>query len=125
LPAGFHKALVVFNLHRVGELAQTQGLILVEGFFDCMRLWQAGIHNAVALMGSSLSPEQEELIVETVGARGTMTLVFDEDEAGWACREDVLSRLAPQVYVKVIGLGGEGAQPDSLTDAELRALDLF
>jgi DNA primase len=125
LPAGFHKALVVFNLHRAKDLARTHGLILVEGFFDCMRLWQAGVRNAVALMGSSLSPEQEKLIVEAVGPRGTVTLMFDEDEAGWSCREDVLSRLSVQVYVKVIGLGAKGAQPDSLTAEEVKNLGLL
>ena len=31
LPPGFHKSLVVFNLHRVRETAHDQGLILVEG----------------------------------------------------------------------------------------------
>jgi hypothetical protein len=50
-------------------------------------------------MGSSLSPEQEALIV-------------DEDEAGWACREDVLTCPTVQVYIKAIGLGAEGVQPD-------------
>jgi DNA primase len=125
LPAGFHKALVVFHLHRVRELAQTHGLILVEGFFDCIWLWQAGIHNAVALMGSSLSPEQEKLIVEAVGPRGTVTLMFDEDAAGWTCREDVLSRLVPQVYVKVVSLGEEGTQPDNLTEKDLQKLGLL
>jgi DNA primase len=76
-------------------------------------------------MGSSLTPEQEKLIVEAVGRNGNVALMFDEDEAGWACREDVLSRLAPQVYVKVIGLGAEGAQPDSLTEESLQNLGLL
>ena len=93
LPAGFHKSLVVFNLHRVKDQVRSEGLILVEGFFDCMRLWQAGLHNVVALMGSSLSPEQEALIVKAVGPKGKVALLFDEDEAGWACREEVLSLL--------------------------------
>jgi DNA primase len=124
LPAGFHKSLVVFNLHRVRERARTQGLILVEGFFDCMHLWQAGIKNVVALMGSSLSPEQEALIVGAVGSTGKVALMFDEDEAGWKCREDALRRLSVRVYVKVIGLGGEGRQPDSLSDEDIQTLGL-
>jgi DNA primase len=125
LPAGFHKSLVVFNLHRVRALAQTQSLILVEGFFDCMRLWQAGIHNVVGLMGSTLSPEQEALIVEAAGPCGTVTLLFDEDEAGRACRADALTRLSTHMYVKVIRLGTEGAQPDSFTDEEVKNLGLL
>jgi hypothetical protein len=59
------------------------------------------------------------LIVEAVGPEGTVALMFDEDEAGWKGREDALSRLSSQVYVKVIGLGGEGRQPDGLSAEEL------
>ena len=76
-------------------------------------------------MGSSLSSEQEALIVDAVGPRGKVALMLDEDVAGWACREDVLKRFAPQVYVKVIGLGAKGTQPDSLTVEELRSLGLL
>src|SRR5262249_16853187 len=82
LPPGFHKSLVVFNLHRVHEVARAQGLIVVEGFFDVMRPWQAGVANAVALMGSSMSEEQAQLIVEAVGSQGCVALMFDEDPAG-------------------------------------------
>jgi DNA primase len=38
LPMGFHKSLVVYNLHRAREHAKDAGLIVVEGFFDAMRL---------------------------------------------------------------------------------------
>ena len=122
LPAGFHKSLVVYNLHRAKAYAKDQGLIIVEGFFDCMRLHQAGIPNVVALMGSSLSDEQEAQIVAAVGPRGRVALMFDEDGAGWRGREEALTQLSSRVHVKVIGLGDEGMQPDGLSDDELRAV---
>jgi DNA primase len=57
-PAGFHKSLELFNLHRVrGEVS----VVLVEGFFDCMNVTQAGFP-CVALMGSTMSKAQEELL---------------------------------------------------------------
>jgi DNA primase len=115
LPTGFHKSLVVYNLHRAKDLAKDQGLIVVEGFFDAMRLWQAGVANVVALMGSSLSDDQEALIVAAVGPQGKVALMFDEDEAGWKGREEALSRLLSRVHVKVVGLGEEGTQPDGLS----------
>jgi DNA primase len=119
-PTGFHKLQVVFNLHRAREHTNGNGLIVVEGFFDAMRLWQAGFPNAVALMGSVLSAAQEELIVKTVGPGGKVALMFDEDEAGWKGREDALSRLSSRVHVKVIGLGEEGTQPDTVPEAEIQ-----
>src|SRR5688500_11166227 len=87
LPPGFHKSLVVFNLHGARDYATDSGLIVVEGFFDCLKVWQAGMLNVVALMGSTMSDEQEELIVAAVGPGGRVTLMFDEDEAGWKGRE--------------------------------------
>jgi DNA primase len=42
-------------------------LVVVEGFFGCLRVWQAGHHRVVALMGSMLSPAQEQRIVELAG----------------------------------------------------------
>jgi DNA primase len=115
LPTGFHKLLVVYNLHRAKDHAKDQGLIVVEGFFDCIRLHQAGFPNVVALMGSSLSDEQEALIVAAVGPQGKVALMFDEDEAGWKGREEALLRLSSRVYVKVVGLGEGGTQPDGLS----------
>lgn len=76
----------------------------------------------MALLGSQLSEEQERLIVQAVGPGGRVALMFDEDAAGWACRDEALNQLTTQVYVKVIGLGEEGHQPDSLTEEEIKNL---
>jgi DNA primase len=117
---GFHKSLVVYNLHRAQDFAKDAGLIVVEGFFDAMRVWQAGYPHVVALMGSAMSEAQEELIVTAVGPEGKVALMFDEDEAGWKGREEALSRLSGRVYVRVIGLGEEGRQPDGLSEEDLK-----
>src|SRR5215472_3018835 len=65
-PPGFRKSQVVFDLHRAVEEAAGQAgcAIVVEGFFDCLRVHQAGSGNLVALMGTSLSKVQEELLLE-------------------------------------------------------------
>jgi len=56
LPDGFKKSAVLFHLHRAKEHAG-RGLIVVEGFFDCFKVHQAGFPNVVALMGSALSDD--------------------------------------------------------------------
>ena len=122
LPGKFQKSLVVYNLHRVKDGAAADGLILCEGFFDVMWLFQAGVRNAVALMGSVMSPEQEHLIVDAVGPQGRVALMFDTDDAGLRCREYALARLSPQVYVKVVDLGEDGMQPDRLSVEEIKRL---
>lgn len=59
LPNGFHKDLVLYNLHRVRD--HTDEVAIVEGFFDVARLWQLSCP-AVALLGSSVSDEQLQLL---------------------------------------------------------------
>ena len=59
LPAGFKKSQVLYNLARVLEEDSTGAVVLVEGFFDCMKVVLAE-HACVALMGCSMSGDQEE-----------------------------------------------------------------
>jgi len=125
LPPKFKKHLVLFNLNRAKKLAKEKGLILVEGFFDVFNLWQAGFKNVVALMGTSMSDEQEKLIVEAVGENGKVALMFDEDDAGRSGSQDALVRLVPQVYVKQVRLGEEGLQPDKLTGKKIEEILFF
>jgi DNA primase len=103
LPPGFRKSHVLFNLHRAREHA-VEGLIVVEGFFTVCEFWQRGRKNVVALMGSSMSAEQERLIVETVGSKGRVLLALDSDEAGRKGSADALSRLSSQVFVREMAL---------------------
>ena len=102
-PPNFHKSLVLFNLHRAREHA-TEGLIVVEGFFTVFEFYQRGRKNAVALMGSSMSKEQERLIVETVGSKGRVLLALDNDAAGRKGSEDAVNRLRSQVFVREMAL---------------------
>jgi DNA primase len=121
LPQGFHKSLELFNLHRAKQCAREHGLVVVEGFFDVMRLFQYGVCHAVALMGSALSEAQEQLIVDAVGQRGRVTLLLDGDASGQACTEDALERLSRYVYVRAVHLGDQ-IQPDDLQQVEVQAL---
>ena len=103
VPVGFHKSLVLFNLHRAREHAAGD-LIVVEGFFDCMDLWTRDRKNVVALMGSTMSEAQERLIVETVGAKGRVLLALDADEAGRKGSADAVGRLVSRVFVREMAL---------------------
>ena len=82
----------------------TEGLIVVEGFFTVFEFYQRGRKNAVALMGSSMSKEQERLIVETVGSKGRVLLALDNDAAGRKGSEDAVNRLRSQVFVREMAL---------------------
>lgn len=114
-PAGFHKSLVLYNLDQALRQESSGGaVIVVEGFFDCMKVWQAG-YACVALMGSSLSQEQEELLCQRFRQA---VLMFDGDEAGQTCTEDCLKRLASRLWVRVVEVPKD-KQPDQFTEDEI------
>lgn len=124
LPKGFRKTLEVFNLHRIAQTDPAKPLIVVEGFFGCMKLWQAGQKRVVSVMGSSVSEYQELAILKAAEQSRKIVLMFDEDESGREGREQALKRFASKAYVKVIELGKEGLQPDQLTVEEISDLKL-
>jgi DNA primase len=124
LPDGFKKAAEVYRLGHAMKESFEQPIIIVEGFFAVMKLWQLGFRKTVALMGSSLSATQEQLISKIVTANSTAIVMFDEDDAGRSGREEVLRRLAPKMFVRVIVFERENFQPEQLTVAQAEALHL-
>jgi DNA primase len=103
MPKGFAKSLILYNLHRARDHT-AEGLIVTEGFFSLYELWQRGRKNVVAAMGCTVSPEQEKLIVETVGPRGKVLLAFDADDAGRRGMQEAAARLTPRVFVRTVEL---------------------
>jgi DNA primase len=112
-PAGFRKSLELFNLHRVPKAGES--VVLVEGFFDCMHVSQAGFP-CVALMGCAMSQTQERLLSQNFGE---VILMLDGDAAGRAATEETGDRLQQVVYsVNTVELTA-GIQPDQLSAEEI------
>lgn len=119
LPEGFRKSLEVFNLNRAMLSDQEAPLVIVEGYFDCMKVHQAGYERVVALMGSSLSEGQEKTILENVDADEGVIVFFDNDEAGRKGQADAVCRLSQNIFVKSVLAKSDGAQPEQLSSEEL------
>ena len=109
LPSGFRKAWELFNLQHA-RATGNRTVILVEGYFDCMRVHQSGFPSAVALMGSSLSLEQERVLV---GRFERVMLMLDGDATGQAATRVIRARLAGRCHVVVVPVP-DGMQPDQL-----------
>jgi DNA primase len=122
LPPGFRKSQELFNIDRAIKEPADKPLVIVEGFFDCMKLHQFGIKKVVALMGSTLSSAQEELIRKHTGCKSQVIIMLDEDEAGQAGREDIAVRLAKFCFVKVHEFEQPGTQPEQLSAEEIQSL---
>lgn len=122
LPQGFRKSLELFNIERAIKEPVDMPLIIVEGFFDCMKLHQHRSRKVVALMGSSMSAAQEELIRSHTNHDSQIVVMLDEDEAGRAGRDDLAVRLCRFAFVRVHSFGKEGMQPSDLGASELAAV---
>jgi len=76
----YGKSRTLYALNLARETIRREGrAVLVEGYMDCIALHQAGIGNAVAVCGTSLTEDQVRLL-----GRFTKKVVvnFDPDEAG-------------------------------------------
>lgn len=116
-PAGFKKSRVLFNLHRA-RATGARDVIVVEGFFDTFAAHQAGYPTVVALMGSTLSRDQADLL-------GThfdrVLLMLDGDAAGRHGAAAIVQTLAGRMPVTAIPLE-DGRQPDQLSPGEIQQI---
>jgi DNA primase len=117
LPAGFRKSAVLFNLHRAAA-SGCDDAVVVEGFFDCMKVHQAGFASVVALMGTTLSAQQAMLLRARFGG---LVLLLDGDAAGQRGANAIAAQLRDAGHVEVLELPA-GAQPDQLSSREIRQL---
>ena len=122
LPPGFRKSQELFNLDRAVKESADQPLIIVEGFFDAMKLHQHGCRKVVALMGSTLSTAQEELIRQHTNSRSHVIVMLDENDAGKAGREDITCRLSKFCFVRVHQFSQPDMEPEHLTAEEVQQL---
>jgi DNA primase len=116
-PAGFRKSQVLFNLDRAIR-SDGHNVIVVEGFFDALKVYQAGHPAVVALMGSSFSQRQSELLLSHFAS---VTLMLDGDQPGRRAAEVMAKLLRPKVRVNKVELPS-CVQPDQLSSAEITVL---
>lgn len=122
LPPGFRKSLELFNIERAIKEPPGFALVIVEGFFDCMALHQNGCRKSVALMGTTLSTEQEDLILKHTTEATPIIVMLDEDDAGRATRTEIAGRLALHRFVRIKVFPKEGEQPRDLTAKEVETM---
>jgi 5S rRNA maturation endonuclease (ribonuclease M5) len=114
-PAGFAKSEILFNLHRAASAGQP-AVGVVEGFFDCLQLHQAGIRSVVALMGSALYESQQGALLDRFQR---VILMLDGDAAGRRATAAITARLRPHCAVQLIHLAPD-TQPDQMPSSEIR-----
>ena len=90
-------------------------MLIVEGFFDAMKIHDHGYRKVVAIMGATLSTAQEELIRQHTTSDSHVIVMLDENEAGKAGREDIACRLSKFCFVRVYQFDQPDMEPEHLT----------
>ncbi len=108
----FHKSKVLYGLAQTAKHIRTEDVVLVvEGYMDLVSLFQAGLKNAVATMGTALTVEHAKLVKRLTT---NVVVLFDGDEAGQMAAERSLPILLSQ-----------GLFPRGLTLTEAKDPDEF
>ena len=85
----FHKSKVLFGLDKAKEeMIRTGDAVVVEGYTDVIALHEAGIKNAVATLGTSLTIQHIKLLNRYASKK--IIYLFDGDEAGQRAAERAL-----------------------------------
>ncbi|MGD8965861.1 MAG: DNA primase, partial [Gammaproteobacteria bacterium] len=115
----FHKGRELYGLFEARQaLRDISRLMVVEGYMDVVGLSQAGIHWAVATLGTATTGDHLHRLFRLTD---TVVFCFDGDRAGrqaaWRALENALPSLVEGRQVQFLFLP-EGEDPDSLVRAE-------
>ncbi len=108
----------LYNLHNIAVILPEAPLIVVEGYKSVWRLYEYGIKNVVASMGTYISPGQISLLYRY--ALKGVVLFFDGDNAGVTCASKLYERLNHNMDITPIFITetndvGKGLDPSDLS----------
>ena len=108
----FRKGTILYGLSQAkSAIRKEEEVYVVEGYMDAIALYQAGFYNAVASMGTSLTPDQSKAL-----SRYTRRVIFayDADAAGSAATIrgiEIFEKAG--LYVRIMDIP-PGEDPDSV-----------
>lgn len=107
----YEKSKIFYGLpHSLAQLRSTKEAIIVEGYFDVVGLWQAGVRRAIATCGTALTESHVKRLVHLVNR---VVLLFDGDAAGVAAAGKVFPLFVNSgLDVQVMALPA-GEDPDT------------
>ena len=102
----YKKGSIIFNYYNAKNyIRERKCAILVEGNMDAIRMYSSGIRNVLALMGTTLTKEQIEILKKL---RVPIILMLDNDNAGSIATINIGDELLKNnLNVKVVRLKGD------------------
>ncbi|KAF1712153.1 DNA primase [Pseudoxanthomonas kalamensis DSM 18571] len=115
----FHKGRELYGLWQARQANQKlERLIVVEGYMDVVSLFQFGVTQAVATLGTATTPDHAELLFRNAP---DVYFCFDGDaagqRAGWRALESVLPRMRDGRQAFFLFLP-DGEDPDTIVRHE-------
>ncbi|MEK4039251.1 DNA primase [Paenibacillus sp. FSL F4-0122] len=106
----FNKSRILYNLHQSkASIRKTRQIVLFEGYGDVISSWEAGVHNGVATMGTSLTEGHVALMKSLADE---IILSYDGDRAGQAAAMKAIPMLEGSGLRVKIALLPSGVDPD-------------
>lgn len=115
----FHKGRELYGLWQVRQANQKiERLVVVEGYMDVVSLFQYGVPQAVATLGTATTPDHAELLFRNAP---DVYFCFDGDAAGrkaaWKALESVIPRMKDGRQAFFLFLP-DGEDPDTIVRKE-------
>jgi DNA primase len=115
----FHKGRELYGLHEHRRAIQGENRVLVvEGYMDVVMLDQYGVQNAVATLGTAITPDH---VTRLLRLANEVIFAFDGDNAGrkaaWRALENSLPQARDGKLLTFLFLP-EGEDPDSFVQAQ-------
>jgi DNA primase len=106
----FNKSRILYNLHQAkASIRKTRQIVLLEGYGDVISSWEAGVHNGVATMGTSLT-EQHIALMKSLADE--IILSYDGDRAGQAAAMKAIPLLEGNGLRVKVAVLPTGLDPD-------------
>ena len=135
----FSKGQQLYNLNAArGAIRKAEQALVVEGYFDVIRVASAGIEHVVAGLGTALTADQAALLTRLTS---NVFLLYDSDDAGLKAtfragrellRHGISARVAslpegedPDTFVRTHGAAGLAAQLDAALDVFERQVQIL
>lgn len=108
----YRKSRVLYGLNRARDsVAKTRRTVLTEGYLDVIACHSAGVTNAIASLGTSLSEDHARLLKRWCDA---VTILYDADAAGEKAAGRAVHILEAEGIKVRVALMPAGEDPDTL-----------
>ena len=110
----FNKSRLLYAYHHAKQtLHKTKEIIITEGYLDVIMLHQAGFTNAVATLGTALTPEHLPLLRK---GDPKVVMAYDGDKAGRAAALKAAKLLSAGGFNGGVVIFGEGLDPADMVN---------